>query len=107
MSPASYLTAPPRVAGASIATHKSVASIAALGLLLWLALLLLVVSVTAGAAFVVLRALALWRSVKSFAAALENAVTALVATAARLTAEAEALGTTLPRVEQRVSRLQV
>jgi hypothetical protein len=77
------------------------------GLLLWLALLVLVVSVTAGAAFVVFRALALWRSVKSFAAALENAVTAVVATAARLTAEAEALGTTLPRVEQRVSQLQV
>jgi hypothetical protein len=77
------------------------------GLLLWFALLVLVASVTAGAAFVVLRALALWRTIKSFAAALENAVTAVVTTAARLTAEAEALGTTLPRVEQRVSRLQV
>ena len=54
MSPASYLTAPPRVA----------ATIVAPAVAFWIALALLLVGVVGGLVYVVVRGLSLWRQLK-------------------------------------------
>jgi hypothetical protein len=54
MSPASYLTAPPRVAATMVAPVVA----------FWIALAVLLVGILGGIAYAVLRGLALWRQVK-------------------------------------------
>ena len=54
MSPASYLTAPPRVAATIVAPVVA----------FWIALAVLLVGILGGIAYAVLRGLALWRQVK-------------------------------------------
>ena len=53
MSPASYLTAPPRVAATIVAP-----------IMFWICLAVLLVGVVAGIAYAVIRGLALWRQIK-------------------------------------------
>ena len=53
MSPASYLTAPPRVAATMVAP-----------MVFWISLAVLLVGVVAGIAYAVVRGLAMWRQIK-------------------------------------------
>jgi hypothetical protein len=70
MSPASYLTAPPRVAATIVAPVMS----------FWIALAVLLVGVVAGIAYAVVRGIAMWRQIKRTGATL-NVETARIADA--------------------------
>src|SRR5918992_832291 len=62
MSPASYLTAPPRVAASSLARKERIATVAAM--LFWLALAIFVLAPAAALVFAVRRAFETWRAFK-------------------------------------------
>jgi biopolymer transport protein ExbB/TolQ len=64
MSPASYLTAPPRVAG----------TIVALVVTFWIALAVLLVGVVGGLVYAVLRGISLWRQFKRTSRSFEGEV---------------------------------
>ena len=93
MSPASYLTAPPRVAAASIA------SIAAMSAWTWAALAFFLVVLVGGSAVVGWMGLRLWRRVRAAMDASSEVVE-------ELSAEMEALDGRLRRVEGTGAELQ-
>ena len=102
MSPASYLTAPPRVAAASIAP-VTIGFLA----LFWLSLALAVILPALGIVVVIRRGLALWgdlkRAGRAFVAALDDAGRKLE----RMSSSAEGLGDVTARAEPPVERLHV
>src|SRR2546430_1299187 len=106
MSPASYLTAPPRDAARSIARNV-VASIAAMALLLWVLLALVLLAILGGLAFLALRGLQLWRSFKTFGRALDDTTTALTRSLERLGPSAERASAAPERLEAEPARLRV
>jgi hypothetical protein len=106
MSPASYLTAPPRVAAVSIARNL-VASIAAMALLLWVSVALVVVATVCGLAFLALRGLQLWRTFKAFRRALKETTAALTGSLERLAAAGERAAAAPERLEPSLARLRV
>ena len=71
---------------------KRVASIAEMRLPVWIALVLVLLSLTAGATFVFLRALRLWHAFKSFGSALDGSVRGLTGSLEGLSRNAESLG---------------
>ena len=94
MSPASYLTAPPRVAGASIASRKSRAR-AGYDRVMPFVIVSAVVSVLAfgaAAAFAVVRGLALWRGFRSFSGQLGEALDHVSQAGERASEKASTLG---------------
>jgi hypothetical protein len=102
MSPASYLTAPPRVAAASIAP-VTIASMA----LFWLSLAVVIVLPAIGIVIVVRRGIAFWRDLKRGTNALAAALDSVAARLERTSAAAEGLSAVTARAEPSVARLQV
>jgi hypothetical protein len=101
MSPASYLTAPPRVAGASIA------SIATMSALIWGSLALFLVVLVVGLVVVGILAFALWRRARvtldTGSQAMDDLAASMEGLEARLS-RAEGQTTELERVAARLSR---
>src|SRR6476659_9469923 len=121
MSPASYLTAPPRVALASIARFvagwrrrawagacgKRVASIARMPLPFWIALGVLVVAIVVGAFHVYRRARAFMRTFKAFSGDMDRTMEKLNLSLAELERNSDELGSSTPKLEASVARLKV
>jgi hypothetical protein len=109
MSPASYLTAPPRGVAWIIAAVR--VSVAPPGysrrVLFWLSLLVSVAVVLAGAVFVALRALGLWRQVKATTGAVTAELERLAASAEAVGTRVEGLAGVTERLDASVSRLAV
>ena len=74
--------------------------------LLWIALLVLLLSSTAGAVYVFLRARAFWLTMKSFGPAVDVTVGPLNASLERFTANAEAFGSDTPKLDAALARLR-
>jgi hypothetical protein len=106
MSPASYLTAPPRVAAASIAP-VSIASVA----LFWSSLALATLVGIASTAFVAVRGLRLYRDARTFAADAGVAAEVLSRSAdalgSRAAAETEQLEHSIARLRVSTARLSI
>ena len=102
MSPASYLTAPPRVAVGIIASALS---------LIALAFLLTLLAVGASTTFLVVRGLALWRDLRAFTGRLARDMEQLSASVERLGAkdppDFERLETALARLQSSQQRLTI
>jgi hypothetical protein len=99
MSPASYLTAPPRVAVAEYSTGASILPIA----LFWFSLTFALVAGVAAAVFLVVRAVQFWRMTRVFMFNAAGAAEVLSASAEALSARAPA--DTLP-LQRSAERLQ-
>ena len=112
MSPASYLTAPPRVAGGIVATFRARQGAAgapryAVGVSLWLiALIVSGVVVVATSVHVVRRGLALYRAFRDSGAALGNGAMRVAEAAEQTAAKAERLGDDTGRVAEAAARLR-
>jgi hypothetical protein len=102
MSPASYLTAPPRVALVIIPPLAS-PSVA----LFWLSLAVAVVFPAIGIVLVVRRGLALWRDLKRGGKALVEGLDAVGARVERTSTAAEGLASVTARAEPSLARLRV
>ena len=102
MSPASYLTAPPRVAAASIAP-VTIGFLA----LFWLSLAVAVVLPAVGIVVLVRRGLALWRDLKRAARAFGAGLDDVGGKLERMSTRAEALGHVTARAEPPADRLRV
>jgi hypothetical protein len=98
MSPASYLTAPPRVAVAEYSTGASILPIA----LFWFSLTFALVAGVAAMVFLVIRALQLWRMTRVFMFNAAGAVEVLSASADALAARAPADTLPLQRSAERL-----
>jgi hypothetical protein len=72
----------------------------------WIALIAVLVSLTAGATYVFLRFLGLWRTLKRFNSALEPVAEELNGPLQRLEANSEAFGSDAPRLEASLERLR-
>ena len=72
----------------------------------WIALLAVLISLTAGATYVFLRGLRLWRAIKHFNEALEPVMEELNRPLERLEANSEAFGSDAPRLEASLERLR-
>ena len=72
----------------------------------WIALLAVLISLTAGATYVFLRLLRLWRAFKHFNEALEPVMDELNRPLERLAANSEAFGSDAPRLEASLERLR-
>ncbi len=105
MSPASYLTAPPRVADTMVALRGATVSIAAM-VGFWLALALLLCAVIAGLAYAVVRGLQLYRKVKRTGAAFTARLDVISATVASIERHAAAAGASTQRLAEANGRLQ-
>jgi hypothetical protein len=97
MSPASYLTAPPRVATASIPDVDA---------FFWAALGFLVVAAAAGALFTGVRAWRAWRSFVSLTASVGEGVGQLLARAEELAAHGERSAVRVQELLRAVERLR-
>jgi hypothetical protein len=84
MSPASYLTAPPRDAASIVAPSvwKTVVTMLGMSLLTWLSLLFLVVAVVGSIAVAVSRGLRMWRTFRRFSKTTSAAIGDVLETAA-------------------------
>jgi hypothetical protein len=102
MSPASYLTAPPRVAAASIAP-VTIGSMT----LIWLSLAIGLVLPAIGIVIFVRRGLALWRVLKTSGKSLADGMDDLARRLEAMSARAERLEEVTGRPEPSVARLQV
>jgi Flp pilus assembly protein TadB len=102
MSPASYLTAPPRVAAASIAP-VTIDSLA----LFWLSVAAVVVLPAIGIVVVVRRGLALWRDLKRAARAFGAALDDVGRKLESMSTGAEGLSDVTARAEPPADRLRV
>ena len=72
----------------------------------WIALLAVLISLTAGATYVFLRSLRLWRALKRFDEALEPVMQEMNRPLDRLAANSEAFGSDAPRLEASLERLR-
>src|SRR5262249_28325016 len=100
MSPASYLTAPPRVAPASIA------SIACVPTLTWGALGFFLFVLLAGTIVVALRSLTLWRQLRAVEASSGQAVGELADALELLQAKVPRVGRKTAELERAISQLE-
>jgi hypothetical protein len=109
MSPASYLTAPPRDAASIVAPPtraNPVVTMAAMALLTWISLLLLLVALAGSITFAALRALRAWRAFRGFTGATSSALADVARTAAEVEEHALGLGQGSERMSAAVSQLQ-
>ena len=102
MSPASYLTAPPRVAEADCTT----VTIREMSLLTSICLLFLVVAVVGSVAFATVRALRAWRTLRRLTRAVNGAISDVLSTAEAAEAHATALTEKTERLASSVAHLQ-
>jgi hypothetical protein len=111
MSPASYLTAPPRVAGTSIAAVSALRATIERMSLFWIALILGSLAIVTSIVFLVTRALELWRTAKGFLTAFGEGTDELArsvdALASRDAPELERLEPALARLRQSSAQLAV
>ncbi|MDX6453550.1 MAG: hypothetical protein QOH16_3599 [Gaiellaceae bacterium] len=116
MSPASYLTAPPRDAASIVApsVRKTVVTMPGMALLTWISLLFLVVAVVGSIAYAATRALGAWRTFRRFSRTTSAAIGGVLETAAEAEGHAlaftegtEKLSAALARLEQSRARLAV
>src|SRR2546426_12476985 len=85
MSPASYLTAPPRDAASILALSGrggTVVTMAAMSLLAWVSLLFLLLALLGPVTVAVVRGLRMWRAFRAFSDAASSALDAVMQTAA-------------------------
>jgi cell shape-determining protein MreC len=116
MSPASYLTAPPRVAASIIAPARSKSRLArraagrrydaAIALLIWISALVLVLAIVGSAVVLVLHARRAWRTFRSFADTTAEALTAVERAAAAAEARAASLTQDTARLQAAITRLE-
>jgi hypothetical protein len=112
MSPASYLTAPPRVAASIVApprpnrAPRSPGYHAGIGLLTWISLLFLVVATLGSGLVLFLRGRALWRTLKEVGGAVADAVAAVERSAAAAEKHAASLADGSARLEAAIARLE-
>ena len=116
MSPASYLTAPPRVAASIVALPNPNSRLAggagrrrydaAIALLIWISLLVLVLAIVGSAVTLTLRGLAAWRTFRTFADTAGNALTAVERAAAAAEARADSLSRETDRLQDAIARLE-
>ena len=91
MSPASYLTAPPRDAANIVAPSDSTGkAVSVRGMVFWISLAVLVVAVVAGIAFCVVRGLQLYRQAKR--------------SSGRITAEMERISAVMAAIERHTAK---
>ncbi len=72
----------------------------------WIALFVLLLSLTAGSVYLFLRALKLWRTLKIFGSALDGVVRELTGSLERLSGSAEAFGSGTPKLQASLERLR-
>src|ERR1051326_2840455 len=106
MSPASYLTAPPRVAADILAPLGPRLRSAGVNWAVYGALILAGLAVAGGLAFLVARALEAWRTLKRLRRGLAGELTRL-ADLGEATAEKSAAGTDSAEPDESVPRLRV
>ena len=84
MSPASYLTAPPRDAASIVApgVRKTVVTMRGMALLTWISLLFLVVAIVGSIAYAAARGLRAWRAFRRFSRTTSTAIGGVLETAA-------------------------
>jgi uncharacterized membrane protein len=84
MSPASYLTAPPRDAASIVAPYarKTVVTMRGMALLTWISLLFLVLAVVGSIAVAATRALRAWRTFRRFSKTTSAGIAGVLETAA-------------------------
>ncbi|MCW2963476.1 MAG: hypothetical protein JWO17_728 [Actinomycetia bacterium] len=116
MSPASYLTAPPRDAASIVAlsVHKTVVTMPRMSLLTWVSLLFLVVAIVGSIAVAVSRGLHTWRTFRRFSKTTSAAIGEVLETAAEaerhavaFTEGTEKLSAALERLEESRTELAV
>ena len=112
MSPASYLAAPPRVAGSSIA--KKAGCYSRRTVLFWLSLAFLVVAVVGSIAFAVVRGLETWRAMKRLGGGVTGELDRIATATAEIelhlqaaAASGQSLDTSLRRLSASRARLNV
>jgi hypothetical protein len=109
MSPASYLTAPPRVAAPIVAppgSEDTVVTMAGMALLAWISLLFLVVAVVGSVSLATVRGLRTWRAVRAFSGATTGALDDVSRIAAEAERHAVSLSEGNARLGAAVTRLQ-
>ena len=109
MSPASYLTAPPRDAASIIAlpvAGDTLVTMARMSLLAWVSVVFLVVALAASITVAVLRALRTWRTYRSFSDAVGPAVEHVQRTAAEAEQHANSLNDKTEQLNAAIARLQ-
>ena len=72
----------------------------------WIALLVVLVALTAGSVYVFLRLRSLWRALKSFSSALDGTVRDLTGALEGLARNAEAFGSDTPKLQASLERLR-
>jgi hypothetical protein len=103
MSPASYLTAPPRVAAPSIAAVSALRATIGRRSVFWIALIVGSLAIVASVVFMVMRALELWRAAKGFLTAFGDGTDEF---ARRVDALASRDAPELDRLEPALARLR-
>src|SRR5882672_8826029 len=109
MSPASYLTAPPRDAASILAPSEPVGTVvtmAAMSLLAWISLLFLLLALAGSVTVAVVRGLRMWRAFRAFSGAARSALDAVMQTAAEAERHAVSLSEGSERLSAAVERLQ-
>src|SRR4051812_19325146 len=116
MSPASYLTAPPRVAASIVAPvlRKSRSGEGrprrrydpAIALLIWISLAFLILAVVGSALVLVARARTTWRTLRTFSDATSGAIASLEQSASAAEARAVSLSGGSQHLQAAISRLE-
>ena len=86
--------------------YSSTASIAAMLLIVWISLGVVLVSLMGGALYVFLQVRSLWRAFKRFRSAADGLMRELTGSLERLSTNAEALGSETPRLGAALERLR-
>ena len=113
MSPASYLTAPPRVAASIVAPRarnrapRRPRYDARIGYLTWISLLFLAVAIISAGVVAFVRGRRLWRTIGSFGGELTEALAAVEKSAASAEARAGALADGSERLQASLARLEL
>src|SRR5437588_7304139 len=109
MSPASYLTAPPRDAASILAPSErggTVVTMAAMSLLGWISLLFLVIALAGSVSVALVRGLRAWRAFRAVSGAVSSRLDAVMQTAAEAERHAISLSEASERLAAAIERLQ-
>src|SRR5258708_2426326 len=108
MSPASYLTAPPRDAASIIApsVRKTVVTMPRMSLLTWVSLLFLIVAIVGPIAVAVSRGLHAWRTFRRFSKTMSAAIGEVLHTAAEAERHAVAFTVGTAKLSAALARLE-
>jgi phage-related minor tail protein len=108
MSPASYLTAPPRDAASIVAPsgRKTAVTMLGMALLSWISPLFFVVAIVGSIAVAVARGLGVWRSFRRFSKVTSAAIGNVLDTATEVERHAVALAAGTERLDAALTRLE-